>query len=122
MPAVDDNKNRNSNSRSNSSSSGSSSSRSNSSSSGSSSSSRSNSNNNVNNNNNRICGIGDGNTVDNLSIQQSEEFEMQLTDRLLNIKNRKVYITSSCIFIICTLAWLFLNNMWLLIHYFSVVD
>jgi len=100
---VDDNKNRNSSSSNNSSS-------------GSSSSS-----NNVNNNN-RICGIGDGNTVDNLSIQQCEEFEKQLTDRLLNIKNRKVYITLSCIFLIRTLALLFLNNMWLLIHNFSIVD
>jgi len=98
---VDDNKNRNSSSSNNSSSSGSSSS-------GSSSS-----------NNN---GIGDGNTVDNLSIQQCEEFEKQLTHRLLYIKNRKVYITSSCIFLILTLALLFFNNMWLLIHYFSVVD
>ena len=87
MPTVDDNKNRNSSSSNNSSSSGSSSS-------GSSSS-----------NNN---GIGDGNTVDNLSIQQCEEFEKQLTDRLLNFQNRKVYITSSClIFLICTLALLF---------------
>jgi hypothetical protein len=104
VPTVDDNKNRNCSSRSNSSGSGSSS-----------------SNNNVNNNN-RISGIGDGNTVDNLSIQQCEEFEKQLTDRLLNIKNRKVYTTSLCIFLILTLALLFLNNMWLLIHYFSIVD
>ena len=101
MPAVDDNKNRNSNSRSSSSSS---------------------SNNNNVNNNNRICGIGDGDTVDNLSIQQCEEFEKQLTDRLLNIKNRKVYIISSCIFLIRTLDLLFLNNMWLLKHNFSIVD
>ena len=78
---MDDNKNRNSSS--------------------SSSSSRSSSSSSSNNNNvyniNRICGIGDGDTVDNLSIQQCEEFERQLTDRLLNITNRKVYIISSCL-------------------------
>ena len=53
-------------------------------------------------------GIGVDNTVDNLFIQQCGEFEKQLTDRLLNIKNRKVFIASTILFLIRALFYCFL--------------